>query len=87
MVDESGEIDTGAMTRQIRRENAEYIGVTPEELEEMDLREIMSCIAERQRDEFIEARWCGELRFRIRRWIATRSESQQLMFTHIDDHD
>ncbi len=76
--------DIGALTRRLRRENAEYIGVTTEEFEEMGITEIRRRIAEKQKEEFIEERWFGQLRFRIRKWLVNRVGSQKPMFTETD---
>lgn len=65
---------------ELRQENAAYIGVTLEEYKEMDLSEIERRIAERQREEWIEARWLGETRFRFRKWLVTRLGGDELMY-------
>jgi len=52
-----------------RQTCAESIGVTVEEFESMKYSEIKKRMRKKKRNEFINARWFGSLRLRIRDWI------------------
>lgn len=57
----------------IRQENAEAVGVSPEELDEMPLSEIKARLRENKRDEYVEARLFGNLRLRFRDYLYRKS--------------
>jgi hypothetical protein len=54
---------------EIKRENAEAVGVSVEEVEEMPLSEIQTKLREQKREKFKQNHLFGSFQLKIRDWI------------------
>lgn len=55
--------------KEIKQENAEAVGVTPDKLDEMNFTEIEDQLRENKREDFIQSRIFGQLRLRFRDYL------------------